>query len=174
MASLDHILGPQFKQKKRVAERGDSGRPTKKVVDAVYDQLSEDYPANALKWVHQIKWQGPKNFPLSKIDFEGDDDFTVAASQPEKVRVFRRRIRSAEKKGENIKPVIIITRPKKKAWAPDGHHRTLAYFEENKAPYAWIGTAPRDRGPWITLHDRQFKPDTGPQRQGDKGENVYR
>lgn len=172
--SSSSLLGPQFQKKLRAAKQGDSNRPAKKVVDAVYDQLSEDYPAKALTWVHSMKWQGPKNVPLSQIDFEGDSDFLIAETQPEKVNLFRRRIKASEKKGEQIKPVIVIKRPSKKALAPDGHHRTLAYKELNKPVYAWVGSASSNRGPWIKLHDKQFKPDTGPQREGDKNENVYR
>jgi len=56
----------------------------------------------------------------------------------------------------------------------DGHHRALAYKELNKPIYAWVGYPSKGKGPWDRTHDYQFKPDSGPQRQGNKAENVYR
>lgn len=147
--------------------------PTKNTTDAVFDQMSEDYPKSAIEWVHDIKWRGPIQVPLKNVDF--NDKYTwKAEKQPEKVKHFRQRILRSEAKGEHVKPVVMIQRPDKTAMIPDGHHRALAYKELNKPIYAWVGYPDKSKGPWDYVHDSQFKPSTGPQRQGDKNENIYR
>lgn len=170
---MSQLLGKQFdkQQTKNVAKK--PTRSTKTVADAVYDQLTEDYPKDAVNWVHNIKWKGPIEVPLSDIDFENERSWK-AAHERDKVEVFRRRIRAAKKKGEHIKATILIQRPKQNVMVVDGHHRTIASQEENIPVYGFVGYPVRAKGPWDTAHDKQFRPDTGPQRTGNKGENVYR
>jgi hypothetical protein len=167
------LLGPQFekkvgKQTAKVLRKF----PPKTIADAVYDQLTEDYPKSAIEWVHKIKWIGPKTIPVSKVDFS--EDRTWAAShEPEKVRAWEQRIRSAENKGEHVKPSLVIQRPGKTAMIPDGHHRAIAYKNLNEPIYAWIGKPGKAKGPWDILHDQQYKEGTGPQKGGNPGMYHY-
>lgn len=166
------VLGKQFKE--TGTDFGIPKKPSKQLADAVYDQLSEDYPKKALDWVHSVKWRGPVEVPLSRVDFD-DKHSWRAAKEPGKVKKFEGFIKKAERKGEHIKPGILIKRPGEKTdMIPDGHHRALAYANLGKPLYAWEGMPSKDSGPWDSLHDYQFKKDSGPQRQGNKGENTYR
>lgn len=168
------VLGPQFTK----AQVGNKTAklfkkfPPKSVADAVYDQLTEDYPKDALGWVHKIKWKGPVEVPVSKVDFSEKNSW-AAFHEPEKVKSWKQRIKSAESKGEHIKPSLLIQRPGKTAMIPDGHHRALAYEELNQPVYAWVGYPGRSTGPWDKLHDQQFKDETGPRKGGNPGAYHY-
>lgn len=170
---MQHLLGKQFNQSEKKSDNGLKKSPPKNVADAVFDQLTEDYPKKAVDWVHNVEWKGPKKIPLGNIDFKEKNTWK-AEKEPEKVSIFKQRIRAAEKKHEGIKPVVMIQRPDKTTMIMDGHHRAIAYRELDKPVYAWVGYPGKSKGPWDTVHDYQFKPDSGPQRQGNKGENVYR
>jgi len=165
------LLGPQFKSNSSSSSM--RRKPAKKVADAVYDQLTEDYPKDAVDWVHGVKWKGPVEVPLQRTDFDEKNSWR-ASHQPEKVNLFKRRIKQADKKGEGIKPVVMIQRSNKTAMIMDGHHRALAYKELDRPIYAWLGFPGKSKGPWDVVHDYQYKEGTGPQRQGDKSQNVYR
>jgi hypothetical protein len=164
------LLGPQFHA---TSSFNMPKKPAKKTADAVYDQLTEDYPKDTVDWVHNIKWKGPVEVPLKRTDFDEKNSWR-AEHQPEKVNLFKRRIKQAERKGEGIKPVVMIQRPDNTAMIMDGHHRALAYKELNLPIHAWLGYPGKSKGPWDEVHDYQFKPDSGPQREGNKNENVYR
>jgi hypothetical protein len=118
-------------------------------------------------------WKGPVEVSLKRVDFDEKNSWK-AEKEPDRINIFKRRIRAADRKGEGIKPVVMIQRPDKTAMVMDGHHRALAYKEMNRPVYAWVGFPARSKGPWDNTHDYQYKPDSGPQRQGNKGENVYR
>lgn len=171
--SASSVLGPQFEKKvgKQTA-KALRKFPPKTVADAVYDQLTEDYPKSALDWVHKIKWTGPKTIPVSKIDFSGENTW-AAAHEPEQVRSWETRINAAERRGEHVKPSLVIQRPGKTAMIPDGHHRAMAYKNLDKPIYAWIGDPGKAKGPWDKLHDQQYKNSTGPQRGGNPGMYHY-
>lgn len=148
-------------------------KPAKNTTDAVFDQMSEDYPKKAIEWVHDIKWRGPVEVPLKRTDF--DERFSwKAEKEPDRVKKFERRIKSSDRKGEKIKPVIMMQRPDKTAMIVDGHHRALAYRNLDRPIYAWLGTSNKQKGPWDEVHASQFKPGSGPQRQGDPNQNIYR
>lgn len=171
---MQHLLGRQFDSiKPKPKGSGLPKRPVKKLADAVYDQLTEDYPKKAVDWVHNVKWAGPEKVPLKNVDFEEKNTWK-AEKEPDKVSLFKNRIRAAARKHEGIKPVVMIARPDKTVMVMDGHHRALAYRELKKPVYAWVGYPGKSKGPWDKVHDYQFKPGTGPQREGDKRENVYR
>jgi len=169
------VLSSQFTSKKAVGAKTAKvfkKNPPKTIADAVYDQLTEDYPKDALNWVHDIKWKGPMEVPSTKIDM-ADRDSWKASHEPEVVDQWKKRISSAEKKGEHVKPVVLIQRKGKKIFPTDGHHRTLAYYEENKPVYAWVGMPTRTKGPWLSLHDKQFKKESGPRKGGNPGLYHY-
>lgn len=126
----------------------------------VYGQLTDDYPKEALKWVETTKWSGPKNVPISKVDWD-DEQVWKAAHEQDQVKLFRKKIAEEARKGDHIKPVILVNRPGKQPplMIPDGHHRALAYKALNKPIWAWEGKVTRTKGGWDTLHDAQYKAD---------------
>lgn len=125
--------------------------------DRVYALLSQDFPKEKLEWIHRLRWTGPKQIPLSHVDFE-DERFWKAARDEEHVNHFRQMIRS----GEPLKEVIVVDRPgKPTAMAPDAHHRLLAAKEEGLSSVTgYEGRANTVEGPWDWLHDWQFKDTT--------------
>lgn len=170
----DLLSSRQFGERTQVSKpKSPVRRPAKSVADAVFDQLTEDYPKKSVDWVHKIPWKGPVKVPLKSVDFEEKNSWK-AEKEPERVDIFKKRIKTAQKKHEGIKPVVMIQRPDKTAMVMDGHHRAIAYRELNLPVYAWLGYPGKSKGPWDKVHDYQFKPGSGPQRQGDKGENIYR
>ena len=146
--------------------------PPKTVADAVYDQLTEDYPKSALDWVHKIQWKGPVNVPLKDIDFSEKNTW-AASREVDEVHAWEKRIAQAKAKGEHIKPAVLIQRPKATAMVPDGHHRALAYENMKEPVYSWLGVVNRAKGPWDNLHDKQYRDSTGPQKGGNPGLYHY-
>jgi hypothetical protein len=131
--------------------------------DRVYAQLTQDYPPEALQWVRNVDWKGPKKVPLSRIDWD-DERVWKASKEKSHVDRFVKKIEA----GEDIKPIILISRPGKPTeMIPDGHHRALAYKETGKNPVAWEGKAHHVVGEWDYLHDSQFK-------SSAKDRNIYR
>lgn len=117
----------------------------------VLDQLSEDYPPEALEWIHKAQWSGPVQVPLSRIDYSNSIAWQ-AAEEPDKVATFERKIR-----GGWMKPVILVQTPhKKKLIVIDGHHRSMAYRGLNRPVMAWVGKVNADKGPWDEMHASQF------------------
>lgn len=173
----DLLSSHQFTRTQRSRTSSRPSRSVKTVADAVFDQLTEDYPKSAVEWVHGIRWKGPMEVPLSDIDFDNEKSWR-ASHELDKVNLFRRRIKAAQKKGEHIKATVLIYRPKKSVKNPvmvmDGHHRAEAEQQENVPVYGFVGYPSRNKGPWDTTHDKQFREGSGPQRQGNKGENIYR
>lgn len=173
---MRHILGPQFQQvvtskgKKKTVKV--TRHPSKRVADAVFDQMTEDYPKDVLDWVHKIKWRGPIEYPVDNIDF--DDKFSWrAVKEPGTIRKWKNRIEDAESHSEHVKPAVLIERPKDTAMITDGHHRTIAYQKLGKPVYAWVGYPARAKGPWDTVHDYQFRDESGPQKGGNPGDFHY-
>jgi hypothetical protein len=178
---MSDLLGPQFKTKKKekVAYKGGvtktftvTKHPSKRTADAVYDQLTEDYPKEALGWVHDIKWRGPINYPTGKIDFN-DKHTWRAIHQEDEIKAWKSRIKAAKRNGENVKPGILIERPDKTAMIPDGHHRALAYQELGEPDFAFVGYPSKSKGPWDMLHDYQYRDNTGPDKGGNPGAYHY-
>lgn len=146
MSSVNYLSDHQFggARKSQKSSRNDS--------DRVYGQLSKDYPKDKIDWVHRVRWTGPVNVPLKRVEFD-EERMWKASHERERVEHFRDMIDS----GQDMKPVVMMDRPGKKIMVADGHHRAEAYQEENKPVLAWVGHATTVEGPWDSLHDFQFR-----------------
>jgi len=128
----------------------------KDVTDDVLEQLREDYPEDALDWVKENHWTGPKMIHVSDIDYSNYKSWR-ATHEPEKVHKFKKKI----KKGV-LKPVILVKTPKNPKYIiVDGHHRSLAYRELGGSVVAYVTHVDRETGPWDEFHSKQIKNDTG-------------
>lgn len=117
---------------------------------AVFDQLVEDFPKDAARWVLHLKWDGPKDVPLDQIDYSNKDSWH-ASKDPDHVAVMVKKIKSGEKK-----PIILVSRKgKKKLMVVDGHHRALAYLKLKLPARAYVAQVPDISGPWDEMHAAQ-------------------
>lgn len=132
-----------------VAEKKSRPKP----VDRVYEQLLENYPADALDWVKDLRWSGPETIPLDKVSFEHEEEWR-ATHEPGRVRKFYKKIR----RGARVNPAVLIKTPGgSKLIIVDGHHRALAYRQLGKPIVAWVGHTTKNTGPWDQLHDSQYR-----------------
>lgn len=117
---------------------------------AVIDQLSPDYPPDAMGWISGAHWSGPRAVPLSKIDFD-DVESWDANTDDAKVAKFAQRIRAGK-----MKPVVLVQVPgDDRMKVIDGHHRVLAYQRLGKPVQAWVGKVGAKVGPWTQMHSKQ-------------------
>jgi 8-oxo-dGTP pyrophosphatase MutT (NUDIX family) len=111
------------------------------VADQVYAQMATDFPAKAIAWVKRAKWAGPKNVPVSAIEFQPSR--WQAGHEPAKVERFRKKIERRQDAGKPVKPVILADRPDTKRgthlYIVDGHHRALAFRELGGPVLAYVG-----------------------------------
>jgi hypothetical protein len=135
--------------------------PHSRAGDLVYSQLSKNYPAGAIGWVHDAQWEGPHHVPLDQVDFSGRDGWQ-ASKDPDEVGRKRKKIEKREKNGEHPKPALLVSRPGGGGQLiADGHHRALAEEqlagEDEGRPglWAWTGHVDEDEGPWDTMHQHQ-------------------
>lgn len=121
-------------------------------VDDVHDIMLEDFPEEAISWVHSAPWRGPVSVALSKIDYSNRAKWH--ASKPgEQERVDK--FKDALDKGE-AKPIILVQTPSGKAIIVDGHHRALAAYQRgDKTIKAYISKVTKNRGPWDDTHSKQ-------------------
>jgi HK97 family phage portal protein len=111
---------------------------------------AEDYPAGAIAWMHEATWKGPVEVPTSHID---PDMHRMSKADQDHVEHFVKKLRA----GDKIKPVVLVKIPSKaRLQLVDGHHRYLAAIEMNEPIRAFIGTVDEDKGPWDTMHSRQY------------------
>jgi hypothetical protein len=148
--------------------------------EAVYQQLSKNYPPGALSWVHDAQWEGPHYVPLDQVDFEGQDRW-AASGDPKKVKKSRQKIEKREEKGEPPKkPAVLVARPGKPTqMVADGHHRALAQQEleadgqgSGKGLWAWTGHVDSDEGPWDEMHDYQDQEQYFPPPDDGMGDSL--
>lgn len=136
----------------------------KSTADAVFHQLTEDYPKAALDWIHHAAWEGPLIVPFAKLNMS-DRSKWRASHEPDRVKDFAGKIKQRLAKGKDQlkKPAVVVFEPAtKKALIVDGHHRTLGAEEAGEeGVLAWVGHVDRKDGPWIELHDLQFTRDAG-------------
>ena len=133
----------------------------KGAAEKVFQQVAEDYPADAIGWMHHADWLGPVFVPLDHIDpmmkwMDGVD--------PVHVQDFVQRRQS----GKKLKPAILVKRPSHhKLLLVDGHHRYAAECELNEPLRAYVATVAADHGPWEQMHDRQYPRLPGHEGGGD-------
>jgi len=116
----------------------------------VYDQLAQNFPADALGWVKGMRWTGPVSVPLENIDFS-DQDTWAASSEPARVDKTVRKIRA----GKPVKPAVLIQRPDGTTMVADGHHRAEGAQRAGVALRAYVGHPDKATGPWDELHSSQ-------------------
>lgn len=126
------------------------------IADRVTAQLQRDYPPDALSWVADLQWSGPRSVPAGQIDQKaGDTEWSAAAADKVKLQSFRKRIQAGWRK-----PVILVRTPgASKLFAVDGHSRVLASAQAGVPVTAYIGIASADTGPWRQAHSRQLAGD---------------
>lgn len=119
-------------------------------VAKVYEQLAEDYPPDAMSWVHHATWMGPMDMKLSHIDMTGYDRL-FGRSQAD-VDEFKKKI----EKGKS-QPVILVKTPTGTFLKIiDGHGRVAASKQlGSETVRAYVGVVPTDHGDWDTMHDHQ-------------------
>jgi 8-oxo-dGTP pyrophosphatase MutT (NUDIX family) len=119
----------------------------------VYEQLRDDFPADALGWVLHGHWTA-QNVPLSRIDFSHEASW-AASQQPKKVGKLAAKMRD----GDSGRRVILIERPGKQAlMVADGHHHVKAHqLNGDKNVPAYVMHAERATGPWDELHSSQVR-----------------
>src|SRR5262249_53509438 len=64
----------------------------------VFQQAAQDFPPDAISWMHHAEWKGPIDVPLAHIDWTPDD---MDQADPARVEAFVK----ALKKGKKLKPV---------------------------------------------------------------------
>jgi SPP1 gp7 family putative phage head morphogenesis protein len=118
--------------------------------EAVYEQLAENFPPDALDWVRGIRWTGPTSVPLENIDFSGQDTW-AASGDPGRVDKTVRKIRA----GKPVKPAVLIQRPDGTMMVADGHHRAEAAQRAGVPLRAYVAHPAKAVGPWDEMHSSQ-------------------
>ena len=77
----------------------------KEAAAKAYEQEAEDYPADAMAWMHHAAWMGPVKVPLDHIDPEMP---WMDPEDPDHVQDFVKLI----KDGKKLKPVVLVKTPK--------------------------------------------------------------
>jgi hypothetical protein len=142
----------------------------KKRADAVYGQLSEDFPHDAISWVHGkgVRWHGPYDADPSEINWDGRETWS-AYNQPQKVGKSAEKAQKKRDKGKSPKPAIGTRGPgQDRTSIQDGHHRALGALVNDEPLSSYVAEVPENEGPWDQMHSQQFTGgDTGKQRGPD-------
>jgi hypothetical protein len=134
-----------------VANISQAASPTAGITESVYEQLAEDFPAEAIQWVRAAHWEGPVEVPIDQIDFSNVDKWK-ASKEPEQVQVFVEKIQSGDRK-----PIILVNEPNnERLIITDGHHRALAYKQLGLPAVAYVAKVGSVNGAWDEMHDDQF------------------
>ena len=124
---------------------------TDATAQAVYEQLSENFPPEAIDWVKGLHWTGPVSVPLENIDFSNQDTW-AATSEPGRVDKTVRKIRA----GKPVKPAVLIERPGHDTlMVADGHHRAEAAQRAGVPLRAYVAHPKAALGPWDEMHSSQ-------------------
>lgn len=119
----------------------------------VFQQVAQDYPPEAMAWMHHAAWTGPVKVPLDHIDWTPGE---MDGADPGKVARFVDRLQ----RGKKVNPVIAVKTPgADRLQLVDGHHRYLAAAELAQPVKAFIGTVDADHGAWEAMHNAQRRPD---------------
>lgn len=132
--------------------QGDGFHVKSDTASAVYDQMSENFPPEAIEWIKNIRWMGPTEIPPGQFDTSNYDTWATS-HQPDKVAKFQKKIRD----GENVNPVVVVKGPDHDhVKIIDGHHRFTAYRGLGQPVPAYIGYVPEQDGPWMETHSYQI------------------
>lgn len=116
----------------------------------VYDQLSENFPPDALQWVLDTQWTR-QDVPLDGIDWSGMESWH-ASRQPEVVAKLAKKMG----RGKGGKPAVAVDRPgKPTVMLADGHHHALAHRARHEPVPAYVAHVGKVTGPWDELHSHQ-------------------
>lgn len=119
----------------------------------VFKQVANDYPPDAMAWMHNATWIGPVKVPVDHIDPEMS---WLDPADPHHVADFVKQIHD----GKKISPIILVKVPgDNKLKLADGHHRYLAQVQEGITPKAYIGTVTKKHGEWEDMHAQQIDSD---------------
>lgn len=125
----------------------------------VHAVMAENFPADALEWVHRAKWEGPVKVPAAHIDMDGRNTW-AASHEPDHVA----KVTSKIEAGKKIKPAILIREPGKRRFVVvDGHHRVLGAVHADAPVRAYVGTVPAedvDEALITHVHQNEGKPTT--------------
>lgn len=130
----------------------------KPVADQVHDQLSVNFPADAIAWVRDADWSGPHSVPVEQIDTSNRSEW-AAAHQQDRVDKARKKLRKRLADGTHPKPVVLVRIPgSDKDEITDGHHRVEAVLQENEPTvWAYVGRVGSKTGDWDTMHSSQLE-----------------
>lgn len=154
--------------------RATGARHSEGARQAVLAQLEEDYPPEALSWLHRAAVTGPHYVPLSAIDWSDRHTWT-SYKQPERVSGFLDTMQKKAAKGEPLKPALVVAAPGRRPFIGDGHHRGLAQLLAGTAGHGpmgvWAYTAAvgEAEGPWDTMHNKQIR---APSKDKDSTRDV--
>lgn len=116
----------------------------------VIEQTMQDFPPDAMAWMHNATWTGPVKVPLDHIDWAPDE---MENPDQEKVDHFSKQLA----KGKKLKPVILVKTPKGATLKlVEGHHRYLAAAGRQEPVRAFIGAVGKEHGPWEDMHSQQY------------------
>ena len=122
------------------------------VVKHLINQLSKDYPEDAMDWIKDdATWEAPHSVPSDKVDYSNSDSWR-ASKESEIVKKFEKKIKNGK-----IKPVVLLKTPKNNKYIViDGHHRSLAYRNLGWPLISWVGKVNKENGPWDNFHNKQI------------------
>lgn len=127
----------------------------------VYNQLLGNYPPKAIKWVKGIRWIGPVQVPVDRVDTDAEAHW-AATHQQARVDEFADKLR----KGKPIKPGVSVQEPgESKIKVIDGHHRYQAAVKAGVPYLTYIGFVDSNGGPWDETHVYQFHQGASPENK---------
>ena len=117
-------------------------RPAQHIAHAakIHAVMAENFPPEAIDWVHRATWQGPVKVPISQIDMDEHQSW-AAAHDPAQVAKVTDKLEA----GKKVKPAILIREPGKRRFRViDGHHRVLGAVHADAPVRAYVGTVGAD------------------------------
>jgi hypothetical protein len=153
--------------------RATAARHSESARHALLAQLEEDYPPEALTWLHHAAITGPHYVPLRSIDWADRHTWT-SYKQPERVGGFLDTMEKKAARGEPLKPALVVATPGRK-FIGDGHHRGLAQLlaaTSGGGPmgvWAYTAAVGRTQGPWDDMHAQQIH---APSKNEDSTKSV--
>jgi hypothetical protein len=143
-------------------DAADPHDPNPVEAEHVVNQMLQNYPEKALRWMRGIRWIGPVEVPVDRVDTDSEAHW-AANHQPSRVRHFAKKL----KRGETVNPGVSVQEPgENKIKVIDGHHRYLAAVKAKQGFRTYIGFVDENGGPWDETHVYQFHQGASPQNKG--------